>query len=142
MGRRVFRTPQIPTTLPTLDEILGTRGIDGATAPEAYLGLLRSGLNVLTVHAEMEGLSMRDSFASLLSRCRDRGVRFLTLTKVAESLSGEELRICPVEMLPIFGRAGRVATQVLPESHRDGEQEKRDETSAAGERLSDDGKEV
>jgi len=118
MGRRLFRTLQIPTTLPTLDEILGSGGIDGKTAPEAYLRLMRPGLNVLTIHAEMEGLSQLEAFRTLMERCRERGARFLTLEAVARTLDPADLPRGSLEMRPIFGRAGRVATQVPAETPR------------------------
>lgn len=53
-GRR-FRTLQIPTTLPTADEILGENGITADSIDSYYLDSLKQGLNVLTIHAELEG---------------------------------------------------------------------------------------
>ena len=53
---RTLRTLQIPTTLPTLDEVLGLDGMDG----DGFVGLVNQRLRqdpwpVLTLHAEMEG---------------------------------------------------------------------------------------
>ncbi len=73
-------SPQIPVTLPTFDEIIGQGGIDRANYNEYLLGLLRPGqLNVLTIHAEAEGLSCLDLFADFLTQAAQRQVRFLAL---------------------------------------------------------------
>ena len=48
--------PQIPVTLPTYDEVIGRNGIGDANYNEWLLEQVRpGGLNVLTVHAEVEG---------------------------------------------------------------------------------------
>ena len=70
---------QIPTTLPTADEILGVSGITPANIHDFYCNNLHEGLNVLTIHAEMEGGAIRPSFIRLLERFRDEGVRCITL---------------------------------------------------------------
>ena len=112
-GMRTFRTPQIPSTLPTMDEILGRNGLEGSALAEHLLGLLREGLNVFTLHGEMEGMGQIGVFREFLLRARDQGVRFLPLSTVARTLDPKTLPVCPLGMRPIEGRAGRVATQVL-----------------------------
>ncbi len=54
MGGRTFKTLQIPTTLPTLDEVYGREDIPGDGIVDYYLDQLQPGLNVHTIHAEME----------------------------------------------------------------------------------------
>ena len=52
--------PQIPTTLPTYDEVIGRQGIGPANFNEFLLDQLKPGhLNVLTIHAESEGIRLR-----------------------------------------------------------------------------------
>ena len=51
-----YGVPQIPTTLPTMDEIYGLPGINDVTIPKAWLDGMDKEWNVLTVHAEMEGI--------------------------------------------------------------------------------------
>jgi peptidoglycan/xylan/chitin deacetylase (PgdA/CDA1 family) len=107
-----FRTLQIPTTLPTLDEVWGVGGLNSKNASEMYFGLLKSGLNVHTVHAEMEGGSMSDVFVRFLDRCASEGVGFPTLSEVAARLArSPDLKIAGIEMEKIPGRAGGVAMQ-------------------------------
>lgn len=108
----VFRTLQIPSTLPTLDELWGTNGMDGDTIHDKYLDLLEPGLNVHTVHAEMEGGAMADVLKRFLDCCLEGEVLFPTLKDVAlrfRNSPGAE--IADVEILEIPGRAGKVAVQ-------------------------------
>ncbi|HEX5773193.1 MAG TPA: polysaccharide deacetylase family protein, partial [Geomobilimonas sp.] len=72
-GRR-FQTLQIPTTWPTMDEILGENGITAANVNDHYLSLLKPGLNVHTIHAEMEGGVLAETFVDLLERLTRQGV--------------------------------------------------------------------
>ena len=109
MDGRTFRTPQIPTTLPTMDEIYGSPGISDGTVNIHYLELIRSGLNIHTIHAEMEGRSMIHLMEDLIVPCLDAGISFLT---VGESISGsEDLPVCDIRNIEIPGRAGAVAVQ-------------------------------
>src|SRR3984893_2216417 len=53
--------PQLPTTLPTFDEILGVGGVDESTIAEAVFRLSAAAadagdLQVFTLHAELEGM--------------------------------------------------------------------------------------
>jgi undecaprenyl phosphate-alpha-L-ara4FN deformylase len=108
-GRR-FATLQVPTTWPTMDEILGENGITPETVNDHYLGLVKPGLNVHTIHAEMEGKSMAAAFTDLLKRLQDRGTRFVTLAEAAEEYGGNATD-APLSMGELPGRAGKVALQ-------------------------------
>ncbi len=111
MEGRQFETLQIPTTLPTMDELLGMEGITAATINDYYFSRVRSGLNVHTIHAEMEGMRLAGTFSDLLRRLADSGVRFVTLGDAAgEALQGNP-PACMLSMEEISGRAGLVAVQ-------------------------------
>jgi len=108
---RVFRTPQIPTTLPTMDEILGRDGCTADNVNDIYISLLTEGLNVHTVHAEMEGMSMLSKLDELVKRAKSEGAEFVTLKEEAAKLNKEELPICEMIQREIPGRAGAVSLQ-------------------------------
>src|SRR3954471_5500595 len=84
---RVFRTLEIPSTLPTFDELMGRPEYpDDAIVPH-YLSLLREDVpNVFTLHAEIEGMGRRELFRALLAACRGRGVEFVRLDDYARDL--------------------------------------------------------
>ncbi len=108
-GRR-FRTLQLPTTLPTTDELLGENGITTQTLNDHYLSLITPGLNVLTIHAELEGKATAAIFVDLLERLTALGCRFITLAEAAVEF-GKGAPDSPLSMGEIEGRAGVVALQ-------------------------------
>lgn len=111
---RVFRTLEIPSTLPTLDELLGRPEFpDGRIAPH-LLSLLRPDRpNVFTLHAEIEGMGRRALFRSFLASCRSRGVEFVRMDALAREVLADRasIPVCDQILAPIDGRSGLVATQ-------------------------------
>jgi len=110
---RVLSTPEIPTTLPTLDEVMGRRDLpDAAALLRFYIGEFNpDALNVHTVHAETEGMGQLESFTALVRALRERGARFLQMREVAERLKGAELPSCEVIRAVLPGRAGWISAQ-------------------------------
>jgi peptidoglycan/xylan/chitin deacetylase (PgdA/CDA1 family) len=115
MNGQVFGTPQLPTTLPTLDELLGRPEFPLSQAAHHYLELLRSsGDHVLTVHAEMEGRDYANFFEDLILQAKKAGVEFYSLGSKAKDLRAaglEKLPRCELTQRVIPGRSGRVAVQ-------------------------------
>jgi peptidoglycan/xylan/chitin deacetylase (PgdA/CDA1 family) len=111
-GTYLSSTPEIPTTLPTLDEMLGVAGRDVGELTEAYLGWIRGDrLNVHTVHAEIEGGPCLAHLDALLERLRDR-LPVRTLGDVASRLPRlEALPVAAVAPGRRPGRGGTVACQ-------------------------------
>ena len=111
---RVFDTLEIPSTLPTFDELLGRSEYPDSAIVQHYLGLLQEDPpNVLTIHAEIEGMGKRPLFRALLRACVGRGVQFIRLDELARELLANRAAI-PVHdqvMVPIDGRSGLVAAQ-------------------------------
>jgi undecaprenyl phosphate-alpha-L-ara4FN deformylase len=103
-----YHPVQIPTTLPTMDEIYGLPGINDATLPEVWLRGLTHEWNVVTVHAEMEGMSKLGVLDRFLTMARERGVQFFTLRDYARMAPAAP---CTVTMGRLEGRAGTLAVQ-------------------------------
>lgn len=103
-----YGVPQVPTTLPTMDEILGMPGINDVTLPKAWFDSMDKEWNVLTVHAEMEGISKLAVFENFLNMARAIGVEFHTLGDYAASAP---LPRCGITTGKIRGRAGTLALQ-------------------------------
>jgi hypothetical protein len=110
MAGRRFSTLQIPTTWPTMDELLGENGITLETINDQYLQILKPGLNVHTIHAELEGKALSSTFVELLKQLTERNVRFVTLAEVADEF-GANAPACELGMDYIAGRAMQVAIQ-------------------------------
>ena len=88
---------------------------------EHYLALLKPGqLNVLTVHAEIEGMQKRALFREFLLRSRAAGVGFVVLRDVAQSLlqQRDTIPVCDLRAGEVDGRSGTLALQHCPEDKR------------------------
>jgi peptidoglycan/xylan/chitin deacetylase (PgdA/CDA1 family) len=109
----VARIAELPTTLPTLDETYGTVGRDPATLADDLVARLRPGLNVHTIHAEIEGGPHVDVLDALLERVAGR-VRFVRLCDEAAALDVAALPICEVRDGTLPGRPLPVAVQQPP----------------------------
>jgi len=109
---RVFATLEIPSTLPTFDELLGRPEYPDDRIVAHYLSLLREDcVNVFTLHAEIEGLGRRELFRELLRAWAERGVEFVRLDAYAGELLTDRAAI-PVRdqvYAEIDGRSGVVA---------------------------------
>jgi peptidoglycan/xylan/chitin deacetylase (PgdA/CDA1 family) len=138
--------PQLPTTLPTFDEILGVDGVDESSiadavfrlsaaaadaaaraaaaaathaadaagcaatyAPDAVVG--RDGLQVFTLHAELEGMLLLGAFESLLVKWRESGASITRMAQIHEAAMRRPLPTRAVVMGEVAGRSGLLAVQ-------------------------------
>ncbi len=104
---------EIPTTLPTMDELLGWGGVWPENVAAKLAGMIRADrLNVFTLHAEVEGRALAPAFEQFLQRLKEQGVRFLRLVDAAgETLAAQAPPAQEVVYAPVAGRAGEVAWQ-------------------------------
>lgn len=110
----IFKTLQIPTTLPTLDELLGRPEYPEDEIIRRYLAWLRPGmLNVLTVHAEIEGMRNFAFFHRLLVQVRDRSVNIVRMDDMARAMLArpEAIPVCDLVLGEVEGRSGKLAVQ-------------------------------
>jgi len=104
--------PQLPTTLPTLDELIGVEGIDDANVAAHLLKLtLRQPFHVFTAHAELEGGAFLGVMESLLLGWKEQGYELVALRSLFESLDLARLPRHDVVYGEIPGRSGKVALQ-------------------------------
>jgi len=108
-----FGVPQLPTTLPTLDELIG---LDGLTADNVHQHLLaRTGgqqqSQVYTLHAELEGMRLGAVFERLLAGWQAQGYRLVTCRELFASLDLGSLPRHEVSNGEIAGRSGVLALQ-------------------------------
>jgi undecaprenyl phosphate-alpha-L-ara4FN deformylase len=106
--------PQVPVTLPTYDELAGRSGVRDANYNRRLLDMFRpDGLNVLCIHAEVEGLARAALFADFLAQARDRGLGF---TRLDEILAAQEfLPAANLVQRAFPGREGLLACQAEPQ---------------------------
>ncbi len=117
IGGRVFRALEIPSTLPTCDELLGRPEFPEQRIVPHLISLLRADRpNVFTLHAEIEGMGKRPLFRELLAAARRAGVEFIRMDALARELLAGPAPIpaCDQVLAPIDGRSGVVASQSSP----------------------------
>jgi peptidoglycan/xylan/chitin deacetylase (PgdA/CDA1 family) len=114
VGDCVVNVPQMPTTLPTLDELIGRADLEGVD-PIDHLFSLTDGQpardHVYTLHAELEGNTYLDSFERLLRGWRSRGADLIDMAAYAATLDVAQLPRCEMVEGAVEGRSGVLAVQ-------------------------------
>lgn len=105
--------PELPTTLPTLDELIGVAGRTPDELASAYDAWIHpEELNVHTIHTEIEGGPYLAQLDRLLSRVGD-ALPVRTLGEVVDELPDvASLPVASVRAGTLPGRGGTVACQV------------------------------
>ena len=111
----LIHCPQLPTTLPTLDELIGREGLSERNVHQAILAESRiehpeTG-HVHTIHAELEGGALLSSFEHLLQGWRAEGYNIIDLRTLRDSLSMEQIPRHQVIWGEVPGRSGTLAQQ-------------------------------
>jgi len=115
MDNRRFNIIQIPSTLPTLDEVVGIEGDDQETLSDYFTGSLKKGLNILTIHAELEGKRWGHLLDAFILKSLSRGFKFKRLIDIAQDLKVQgNLPVCKIYFGYIRGRAGEVSCHTAP----------------------------
>ena len=109
---RALSVPQLPTTLPTLDELIGVDGLDADNVADHLLRLSTDGRDhVYTLHAELEGGQLAPVFDRLLQGWRAAGLHCTSMRGYADTLNLSALPRHAVGMGTIAGRSGTLALQ-------------------------------
>jgi len=114
---REIPVPQLPTTLPTLDELIGRPDLGNVDPVEHLLAATSQATDrdhVYTLHAELEGGLYLEAFERLLRGWRDQGVDLTDLASYAASLDLARLPRCEIIEGGVDGRAGTLAYQGRP----------------------------
>ena len=108
----IIGCPQYPTTLPTLDELIGLDGIDEAGVADALLErTLPPREHVYTLHAELEGMKLAPVFEKLIEGWKQQGYELVALRELVLGREPFTLPAHEVIAAPIAGRSGTLATQ-------------------------------
>lgn len=113
-GGTPVNCPQMPTTLPTLDELIGCDGITAGNVHERLLGLtdaVRATGHVFTLHAELEGQKLAPVLDALLTGWKAQGYMLSSLADYARSAMSAPLPHHEVIRGAVPGRSGMLAAQ-------------------------------
>ncbi len=124
----IIGCPQLPTTLPTLDELIGLDGINANNVHETLLAVSgkngwKSALNigfenlsdmpphVFTMHAELEGMRLLPTMEKLIVGWKEQGYTLVATETIAARLSRNKLPYFVAEQGEIAGRSGKLLLQ-------------------------------
>ncbi len=105
---------QLPTTLPTLDELIGHQGV---TAENVHEYVYAESLRVLphghiyTLHAELEGMQLLPVMERLLTMWRSQGGRVMPMRELLTTLEVSALPRHQIGWGAVPGRSGYLAIQ-------------------------------
>jgi peptidoglycan/xylan/chitin deacetylase (PgdA/CDA1 family) len=117
VGGRTLRCVQLPTTLPTLDELIGRTDLVGRTPVEHLLrltdpaGSARPRDHVFTLHAELEGRRLAPWFRELVRGWLAQGYEINSLAAYHGALDRTALPVRPVTYGAVAGRSGTLALE-------------------------------
>src|SRR5437667_5072288 len=110
----LIRCPQLPTTLPTLDELIGTDGITPANVAERLLEQTQSSIDeahVFTLHAELEGMRLASVLERLIAGWKAQGYVLTSMRTLYERLQPLALPRHEVGPGSVQGRSGTLLVQ-------------------------------
>lgn len=114
---KVLNCIQMPTTLPTLDELLGC-DIDGKLITTSNIAAHILALteknprdHVYTLHAELEGQKLAPIFEQLLAGWLAQGYRLASMADYYDRIKDKPLPVCPITWGELPGRSGQLIVQ-------------------------------
>jgi undecaprenyl phosphate-alpha-L-ara4FN deformylase len=112
----IYKTLQIPTTLPTLDELLGRPEYPMEKLTDFYLSQLKTETpNILTIHAELEGMKYLTWFREFLQKAKTQSIQFVTVENIAQEClkNKNQIPVCDLIQGVVDGRSGTMAVQEI-----------------------------
>ena len=110
---RTLAHVQLPTSLPTLDELIGNEGVDEHNVARSVLSLTDRATNgdldqVFTLHAELEGGLLSPAFEALLAGWKAQGHQLVTMAELHRHIDRTTLPVLPLRWGEVPGRSGQL----------------------------------
>ena len=109
----IVACPQFPTTLPTLDELIGLDGVTEGNVAQALLARTAADPreHVFTLHAELEGMKLAGAFEALIEGWKAQGYELVPLRDLVAATPPQGLPLHTVADASVPGRSGLLACQ-------------------------------
>jgi len=122
VNAEIIDCPQIPTTLPTLDELIGLDGCTEANVHERLLKLTEGtpivhasqtpmAAHVFTLHAELEGMRLLPVLDRLLAGWKEQGYELVATETIYQNLDRVHLPYFEARSGTVPGRSGNLLIQ-------------------------------
>lgn len=107
---------QMPTTLPTMDELLGVDGTDDTNIDQKLLELTQNETqwgHVYTLHAELEGRKLLPAFERFLIGLKKQGYELISSQEYYQRLLPlkDQIPTAKIDYAEIPGRSGKLCVQ-------------------------------
>jgi len=115
INAEIVACPQYPTTLPTMDELIGLDAVNAENVADALLaktGDQRE--HVYTLHAELEGMKLSSAFERLLEGWKAQGYQLVAMRELVLGREPFQLPLHEVVAAYVPGRSGTLAAQGKP----------------------------
>lgn len=107
---RAVSQAQVPVTLPTYDEMIGCHGVTDDNFNQAILDRVKpKAMNVLAIHAEVEGGVKQGLFQQFLQEAKSRDIEIMPLGQILKRYPAKTYGL--IERSAIEGRDGWLARQ-------------------------------
>ena len=128
VNAEIIDCPQLPTTLPTFDELIGLDGVtelnvhesllsltgaEAAVSPSAVVGW-DAAPHVFTMHAELEGMRLLPTLEALITGWKAQGYELVATETIAARLARDSLPYFVAEQGVVPGRSGTLLMQGKP----------------------------
>ena len=109
----IVTCPQLPTTLPTLDELIGTEGITADNVADHLLKISASAFTdqVFTLRAELEGMQLAPLLHQLLAGWKAQGYQLMAMRDLHATLAQKNLPHHEVLFGEVPGGLGKLFVQ-------------------------------
>jgi undecaprenyl phosphate-alpha-L-ara4FN deformylase len=109
----IVACPQFPTTLPTLDELIGLDGVTEGNVADAILALTHDDPrdHVFTLHAELEGMKLSGVLEQLLAGWKEQGYTLVPMWAIVDATDATKLPLHSVVDGEVAGRSGTLSLQ-------------------------------
>jgi peptidoglycan/xylan/chitin deacetylase (PgdA/CDA1 family) len=127
LNAEIIDCPQLPTTLPTFDELIGLTGVTESNVADALLAMtgpdgaslpsvvgFDCAPHVFTMHAELEGMRLLPALESLIAGWKEQGYELVATETIAARLARENLPYFVAEQGEVPGRSGTLLMQGKP----------------------------
>jgi peptidoglycan/xylan/chitin deacetylase (PgdA/CDA1 family) len=127
VNAEIIDCPQLPTTLPTFDELIGLNGVTEANVADSLLAMtgpdgaslpsvvgFDCAPHVFTMHAELEGMRLLPALEALIVGWKTQGYELVATATVAAKLAREHLPYFVAEQGEVPGRSGTLLMQGRP----------------------------
>lgn len=115
IGSKIFKTLQVPSNLPALDELVGRPEypLEKITGTLLQQCEARPQDEVFTLHAELEGMKYLAWFEQFIAAAQQRGFQFVPVETLARKALENKIDIPVCELIQgeVEGRSGKVAVQ-------------------------------